>query len=47
VSAAPEDMLARIVAVREELALGEYEQAAAILADLEADLAANREGAAP
>jgi hypothetical protein len=33
------DVLARIVAAREEQALGEYEQAAAILVDLETDLA--------
>jgi hypothetical protein len=34
------DALARVVAAREQQALGEHEQAAAILADPEADLAA-------
>ena len=34
------DILARLVAAREEQALGKYDQAAAILGDLEADLAA-------
>ena len=39
-SVALSDVLARIVAASEELALGDYAQVAAILADLEADVAA-------
>ncbi len=41
------ELLSRIVAAREEQALGEYEEAAAILADLEAELGGIIRGEAP
>lgn len=41
------DVLGRVAAAREEIQISEYEQADAILADLEVDLCSAREGNDP